>query len=111
MATKGRQTAGKDLRVDNLQKAFFLPHDERCTATTSTKKPLITQVCTPNEGRSLGDAMAYRKGVAATANKPADAIVSSAVFLPGLGLSTSWDYVAMVTGTPDDMATMMDTVR
>jgi hypothetical protein len=55
--------------------------------------------------------MAYRKGVAATANKLADTSIGSAVFLPGLGLSTGWDYVAMVTGTPDDMATMMDTVR
>ena len=53
----------------------------------------------------------WRKGVAATANKLADTSVGSAVFLPGLGLSTGWDYVAMVTGTPDDMATMMDTVR
>ena len=55
--------------------------------------------------------MAYRKGVTATANKLASTNVGGAIFMPGIGLSTGWDYVAMTTGTPDEMATMMDTVR
>ena len=59
----------------------------------------------------MEDAVTYRTGVAATANKLASANVGSAVLMPGTGLSTGWNYVAMVTGTPDDMATMMDTVR
>ena len=93
------------------KKPFFFPMMSVAQPAQAQEKPLITQVCTLNDGKSLRDAMAYRKGVAATANKLADTSVGSAVFLPGIGLSTGWDYVAMVTGTPDDMATMMDTVR
>ena len=93
------------------KKAFFFAIMISAQPAQAQEKPLITQVCTLNDGKSLRDAMAYRKGVAATANKLADTSVGSAVFLPGIGLSTGWDYVAMVTGTPDDMATMMDTVR
>ena len=59
----------------------------------------------------MEEAVTYRTGVAATANKLASANVGSAVLMPDTGLSTGWNYVAIVTGTPDDMATMMDTAR
>ena len=36
--------------------------------------------------------------------------VGRSVFTPALGLS-GFDYVAMITGTPSDMADMMDNVR
>ena len=55
--------------------------------------------------------MTYRTGVAAIANKLASTNVGSAVLMPGIGLFTGWSYVAMFTGIPDNMATMMDTVR
>ena len=55
------------------------------------EKPLITKVCTLNDGKSIEDAVAYGKGVAATANKLASTNVGSAVFMPGIGLSTGWD--------------------
>ena len=93
------------------KKPFFFPMVSITQPPQAQEKPLITQVCTINEGRSMEDAVAYRKGVSAIANNVANTNVGSAVFMPGIGLSTGWDYVAMVTGTPDDMATMMDTAR
>ena len=77
------------------------------------RAPVIAELyeCSLNDGKSLRYDISYRKGVAATVNKLADTSVCSAVFLPGIGLPTGWDYVATVTGIPDDMATMMDTVH
>ena len=93
------------------KKPFFFPMMSIARPPQAQEKPLITQVCTLNDGKAMEDAVAYRTGVNATANKLASTNVGSAVFMPGIGLSTGWDYVAMVTGTPDDMATMMDTAR
>ena len=59
----------------------------------------------------MEDAVTYRTGVAAIANKLASTNVGSAVLMPGIGLFTGWSYVATFTGIPDNMATMMDTVR
>ena len=93
------------------KKPFFFAITISAQPAQAQEKPLIARVCTLNDGKSLRDAMAYRGGVAATANKLADTSVSSAILLTGIDLSTRWDCVAMVTGTPGDMATMMDTVR
>ena len=92
------------------EKPFFFPMMSIARPPEAQEKPLITQVCNINDGRSMEDAVAYRKGVTAIANNVANN-VGGAIFMPGIGLSTGWDYVAMVTGTPDDMATMMDTAR
>ena len=75
------------------------------------EKPLITMVCNLNDGKSMEDALAYRKGINVAASKLTNEQIGSAVFMPGIGLSTGWDYVAMVTGTDDGMATLLDTVR
>lgn len=93
------------------EKPFFFPMMSIARPPEAQEKPLITQVCNLNDGKSMEDAVAYRTGVIATANKLASTNVGGAIFMPGIGLSTGWDYVAMTTGTPDDMATMMDTVR
>jgi len=66
--------------------------------------------CQLKEGKTIEDALEYRKGVNAIANELIDGSVGSAVFTPALGAS-GVDYVAMVAGTTADMAAMMDNVR
>ena len=67
-------------------------------------------VCNLDEGKTIGDALAYRKAVNKMANGMIEGSVGSAVFTPALGI-TGFDYVAMVTGTTEDMANVMDNVR
>ena len=66
--------------------------------------------CQLKEGKTIEDALEYRKGVNAIANELIAGSVGSAVFTPALGVS-GVDYVAMVAGATDDMAAMMDNVR
>jgi hypothetical protein len=85
-------------------------HNAGAQPPASQEKPLIAMVCNLDEGKSVGDALAYRKAVNKMANSMIDGSVGSAVFTPALGIA-GFDYVAMVTGTTEDMANVMDNVR
>ena len=108
---KGTKLQGKIYELITCKKPFFFPMQSVAQPPMADEKPLITMVCNLNDGKSMEDALAYRKGINAAASKLTNEQIGSAVFMPGIGLSTGWDYVAMVTGTDDGMATMMDTVR
>jgi len=85
-------------------------HNAGAQPPAAQEKPLIAMVCNLDEGKSIGDALAYRKAVNKMANDMIDGSVGSTVFTPALGI-TGFDYVAMVTGTTQDMANVMDNVR
>lgn len=85
-------------------------HNAGAQPGSADEKPLITMPCQLKEGKTIEDALKYRKGVNAIANELIDGSVGSAVFTPALGAS-GVDYVAMVAGNTDDMAAMMDNVR
>ena len=85
-------------------------HNAGAQPPAALEKPLIAMVCNLDEGKSIGDALAYRKAVNKMANDMIDGSVGSTVFTPALGI-TGFDYVAMVTGTTQDMANVMDNVR
>ena len=68
------------------------------------------RVCNLDEGKTVADALAYRKSVNKMSNEMIDGSVGSAMFTPALGI-TGFDYVAMVTGTVKDMSDVMDNVR
>ena len=73
-------------------------------------KPLYVRVCQLKPGNTLANAMAYRKAVNATQNEQIGSTVGSYLFTPGFG-NPGFDYGAMVTGAPEDMAKLMDHSR
>ena len=73
-------------------------------------KPLYIRVCELKPGNNLSNAMAYRKAVNSTQNEQIGSTVGSYMFTPGFG-NPGFDYGAMVTGTPEDMARLMDHSR
>ena len=73
-------------------------------------KPLYIRVCELKPGNTLANAMAYRKAVNSTQNEQIGSTVGSYMFTPGFG-NPGFDYGAMVTGTPEDMAKLMDHSR
>lgn len=73
-------------------------------------KPLYIRVCQLKPGNTIANAMAYRKAVNSTQNEQIGSTVGSYMFTPGFG-NPGFDYGAMVTGTPEDMAKLMDHSR
>ena len=73
-------------------------------------KPLYIRVCQLKPGNTIANAMAYRKAVNSTQNEQIGSTVGSYMFTPGFG-NPGFDYGAMVTGSPEDMATLMDHSR
>ena len=73
-------------------------------------KPLYIRVCQLKPGNTVANAMAYRKAVNSTQNEQIGGTVGSYMFTPGFG-NPGFDYGAMVTGTPEDMAKLMDHSR
>ena len=73
-------------------------------------KPLYVRVCQLKSGNTLANAMAYRKAVNATQNEQIGSTVGSYLFTPGFG-NPGFDYGAMVTGAPENMAKLMDHSR
>ena len=73
-------------------------------------KPLYIRVCQLKPGNNIANAVAYRKAVNSTQNEQIGSTVGSYVFTPGFG-NPGFDYGAMVTGTPEDMAKLMDHSR
>ena len=73
-------------------------------------KPLYIRVCKLKPDNTIANALAYRKAVNSTQNEQIGSTVGSYIFTPGFG-NPGFDYGAMVTGTPDDMAKLMDHSR
>jgi hypothetical protein len=73
-------------------------------------KPLYIRVCQLKPGNTVANAMAYRKAVNGTQNEQIGSTVGSYMFTPGFG-NPGFDYGAMVTGTPEDMAKVLDHSR
>ncbi len=73
-------------------------------------KPLYIRVCQLKPGNTIANAMAYRKAVNSTQNEQIGSAVGSYMFTPGFG-NPGFDYGAMVTGTPEDMAKVLDHSR
>ena len=73
-------------------------------------KPLYIRVCQLKPGNTVANAMAYRKAVNSTQNEQIGSAVGSYMFTPGFG-NPGFDYGAMVTGTPEDMAKVLDHSR
>ena len=73
-------------------------------------KPLYVRVCQLKPGNTMANAMAYRKAVNSTLNEQIESTVGSYIFTPGFG-NPGFDYGAMVTGTVEDMAKVMDHSR
>jgi hypothetical protein len=73
-------------------------------------KPLYVRVCQLKPGNTMANAMAYRRAVNSIQNKQIGSTVGSYLFTPGFG-NPGFDYGAMVTGTPEDMAKLMDHSR
>lgn len=109
--TKAIELQAKINKLITCKKPFFFPMLSIARPTQADEKPLMTQVCTLNQGKTMEDAMAFRTMANAVANEVSGAQTGSAVFMPGIGLSSGWDFVAMTTGTHDAMASMLDAVR
>ena len=109
-ATAQDVAAGIFERVSCSKARTAAVHNAGAQPPVATEKPLIAMVCNLDEGKTIEDALAYRKGINEMANGLIDGSVGSSVFTPALGLS-GFDYVAMITGTQSDMANMMDNVR
>ena len=73
-------------------------------------KPLYIRVCQLKPGNTISNAMAYRKAVNSIQNEQIGSTVGSYMFTPGFG-NPGFDYGAMVTGAPEDMAKLMDHSR
>ncbi len=73
-------------------------------------KPLYIRVCQLKPGNTIANAMAYRKAVNSTQNEQIGSTVGSYMFTPGFG-NPGFDYGAMVAGTPEDMAKVLDHSR
>ena len=73
-------------------------------------KPLYIRVCELKPGNTVANAMAYRKAVNSTQNEQIGSTVGSYMFTPGFG-NPGFDYGAMVTGAPEDMAKVLDHSR
>ena len=73
-------------------------------------KPLYIRVCQLKPGNTVANAMAYRKAVNSTQNEQIGSTVGSYMFTPGFG-NPGFDYGAMVTGAPEDMAKVLDHSR
>ena len=73
-------------------------------------KPLYIRVCQLKPGNTVANAMAYRKAVNSIQNEQIGSTVGSYMFAPGFG-NPGFDYGAMVTGTPEDMAKVLDHSR
>ena len=80
------------------------------TAPDAPVKPLYVRVCQLKPGNTMANTMAYRKAVNSTQNKQIDSIVGSYIFTPGFG-NPAFDYGAMATGKPEDIAKLMDHSR
>lgn len=102
--------AGIFERVSCSKARTLLVHNAGAQPPASQEKPLIAMVCNLNDGKTFQDALAYRKSVNEMSNSMVDGSVGSAIFTPAIGI-TGFDYVAMVTGTTDDMIGVMDNVR
>ena len=102
--------AGIFERVSCSKARTLAVHNAGAQPAASQEKPLIAMVCNLNEGKTIQDALAYRKGVNNMANDMIDGSVGSAIFTPALGI-TGFDYVAMVSGKTADMVAVMDNVR
>lgn len=108
---KGQSVAkGINDRISCSKARTFAVHNAGAQPAVAQEKPLIAMVCNLDEGKTIGDALAYRKGINKMANSMIDGDVGSAVFTPALG-TTGFDFVAMITGATGDMADMMDNVR
>ena len=73
-------------------------------------KPLYIRVCQLKPGNTIANAIAYRKAVNSTQNEQIGSTVGSYMFTPGFG-NPGFDYGAMVTGAPEDMAKVLDHSR
>ena len=73
-------------------------------------KPLYIRGCQLKPGNTVANAMAYRKAVNSTQNEQIGSTVGSYMFTPGFG-NPGIDYGAMVAGTPEDMAKVLDHSR
>ena len=109
--SKGQNVAkGINDRVSCSKARTFAVHNAGAQPAVALEKPLIAMVCNLDEGKTIQDALAYRKSLNKMSNSMIDGSVGSAVFTPALG-TTGFDYVAMVAGATDDMAKLMDNVR
>lgn len=97
-------------RVSCSKARTFAVHNAGAQPAVAQEKPLIAMVCNLDEGKTIQDALAYRKAVNKVSNGMIQGSVGSAILTPALG-ATGFDYVAMVTGATDDMAGVMDNVR
>lgn len=109
-ATAQDVAAGIFERVSCSKARTLAVHNAGAQPAVSQEKPLIAMVCNLDEGKTVADALAYRKSVNKMSNEMIDGSVGSALFTPALGI-TGFDYVAMVTGTVKDMSDVMDNVR
>lgn len=109
-STAQQVAAGIFERVTCSKARTLAVHNAGAQPAASQEKPLIAMVCNLDEGKTIQDALAYRKGLNKMSNSMIDGSVGSAVFTPALGI-TGFDYVAMVAGTTGDMANLMDNVR
>ena len=101
-------------KIDSMltcNKPFFTSvHQAGATPPRAEIKPLYVRVCNLKEGKTIADALSYRKAVNAIQNEEIDGTVGSALLTPGFGV-TGIDYAAMVTGTQTDMAAVLDNSR
>ncbi len=71
-------------------------------------KTLYARVCQLNEGATIQDAVAYREAVNKIQNSQLnEGSVGSFLFSPGFGVS-GLDYLALVAGSVEDMALVLD---
>ena len=76
----------------------------------ATEKPLVANVCTLNEGKTLQDAMAFLPKATSLINETVGAEISSLIFTNFIGVSGP-DYVSLYTGTTSEMVKAMDGLK
>ena len=103
-----------DVKINKLMTCGRLTmsgfHQAGEDAPDAPVKPLYIRVCKLKPDNTITNALAYRKAVNSTQNEQIGSTVGSYMFTPGFG-NSGFDYGAMVTGTPDDMAKLMDHSR
>ena len=76
----------------------------------ATDKPIVANVCTLNEGKTLQDAMEFLPKATSLINETVGAEITSFTFTDFIGV-TGPDYVSLFTGTTSEMTKVMDGVK
>ena len=76
----------------------------------ATEKPVVANVCTLNEGKTLQDAMEFLPKATSLINETVGAEISSLIFTNFIGVSGP-DYVSLFAGTTSEMTKLMDGVK